>query len=105
AFSLKGTALATGNFKGTVQLWDVATQESITTLTKRAGTVYSVAFSRDGRTLSVDSAGQPVQSWDVAYLVHTVPYLCASPERPLTHREWARYVPQGPAYEKICPQR
>ena len=105
AFSLDGKTLATGNADGTVQLWDIATHQPITTLTSHADEVYSVAFSPDGNTLAVDSAGHAVQLWNVAYLVHTMPYLCESAERSLTRAEWARYVPQGPAYEKLCPER
>ena len=105
AFSLDGKTLATGTFQGIVQLWDVATHRLITTLTSHAGAVYSVAFSTDGNTLAVDSAGRAVQRWNVAYLVHPVRYLCGSAERSLTRPEWARYVPQGPAYENLCPKR
>ena len=103
AFSLDGKTLATGSTDGTVQLWDVTTHQQIITLTRRAGTVYSVAFSADGKTLAIESAGHAVQLWNVAYLVHVVPYLCESVERPLTPAEWARYVPQGPSSQKLCP--
>jgi WD40 repeat protein/transcriptional regulator with XRE-family HTH domain len=102
AFSRNGKTLATGSSDGVVRLWDVANHQPIITLTSRASTVYSVAFSADGKTLAVESAGRAVQLWNVAYLVNAMRYLCESARRSLTHAEWARYVPQGPAYEKLC---
>jgi WD40 repeat protein/transcriptional regulator with XRE-family HTH domain len=102
AFSRDGKTLATGSSQGNVQLWDVATQQLITTLTSRAGAVYSLAFSTDGKTLAVESPGHSVKLWQVPYLVHTEQYLCKLAGRPLTHTEWERYIPQGPAYEKLC---
>ena len=87
---------------GTVQLWDVATQRQITTLTGPAGAVNSVVFSRDGKTLAAGSADHAVRLWDVAYLGNAVPHLCASAGRSLTRAEWARYAPVL-AYQKVCP--
>ena len=102
AFSRDGKTLATGSLRGTVRLWDLATQQPIATLTNRAGPVYSVAFSTDGKTLAVESSGHSTQLWNVAYLVRTPQYLCRLAGRSLTRAEWARYMPQGPAYEKLC---
>ena len=102
AFSRDGKTLATGSIYGSVQLWDVATQQPITTLTNRAGPVDSVAFGPNGETLAVESAGHAVRLWNVAYLVNTAQFLCRSAGRSLTRAEWARYIPQGPAYEKLC---
>ena len=55
AFSpVDATLLATGSWDWTVRLWDVETQHDIATL-RHAGTVSSVAFSRDGSTLAAGS--------------------------------------------------
>jgi len=102
AFSRDGKTLASGNYDGTVWLWDMATRQQIgRPLTGHAGPVSSVAFSPDGKTLA--SVDRMVRLWDVAYLANLVRYLCASLGRSLTHAQWARYVPPGPAYEKVCP--
>jgi WD40 repeat protein len=55
AFSRDGKTLATGNTNGTVQLWDVATQQAIGSSAEHATSVSSVAFSLDGKTLASGS--------------------------------------------------
>jgi WD40 repeat protein len=103
AVSPDGQTLASGNADGTVQLWDVAIHRPITFLTGRVGRIYSVAFSPDGKMLAAGGADGTVRMWDVAYLMDVVPHLCASVGRPLTRAEWARYVPLGTGYQKVCP--
>jgi WD40 repeat protein len=62
-----------------------------------------VAFSPDGETLASVTSDDTIQLWHVGYLVDIVPDLCAPAGRSLTRAEWARYVPPGLAYQKICP--
>jgi WD40 repeat protein len=66
AFSPDGETLAAGSGDGTVQLWDMATEQQIATLTRHHGTVTSVAFSPDGTTLAAGSGDGTVQLWDRA---------------------------------------
>jgi len=105
AFSPNGRTLASGNGDDTVRLWDVATGRQTGALAGHTGPVASVAFSPDGKTLASGSADDTVRLWNVTYVADIVPstYLCASIGRSLTHSEWARYVPRGAAYQRVCP--
>jgi hypothetical protein len=103
AFSPDGKTLATSSQDGLVRLWDVATGRQIgNPLGGQSSAVGAVAFSPDGKTLAAGIV-DTVRLWHVAYLVDIVPQLCASAGRSLTVAEWARYVPPGPAYRKVCP--
>jgi hypothetical protein len=111
AFSADGKTLATGNSDGTVRLWDAATHGQIgKPLKGQVAPVTSLAFSPDGKTLASGSLDGTVRLWNiatqgqnVAKITDLVPHLCASAGRPLTRTEWARYVPQGLAYQRVCP--
>jgi WD40 repeat protein/tRNA A-37 threonylcarbamoyl transferase component Bud32 len=56
--------------KGEVQLWDVGSRNRVgRTIAPGAGTVFAVAFNRDGRLLATGSGGR-LDLWDVATQAH-----------------------------------
>ncbi|MFE7491064.1 trypsin-like peptidase domain-containing protein, partial [Kitasatospora sp. NPDC057541] len=69
AFSQDGT-LATGSNDGTARSWNTTTHESVTRDAphpdEHAATVFSVAFSPDGRTLAAGINYGKAQLWDTA---------------------------------------
>jgi WD40 repeat protein len=68
AFSPDGKTLASSGGEPRVRLWDVATGRKTATLYVTDGGVFSVVFSRDGKTLATGSMGGKgaIRLWDVA---------------------------------------
>ena len=64
AISPDATKLVSASFDGTVKLWDVATHVELKSARLR-GILWTVAYSPDGKTLALGTAGGPVL-WDVA---------------------------------------
>ena len=67
AFSPHGKTLASGNYDGTIRLWNAATGQQIRPpLNGHAGEVNSIAFSHDGKTLASGDSNGTIQLWNVA---------------------------------------
>ncbi|MEO0431305.1 MAG: NACHT domain-containing protein, partial [Cyanobacteria bacterium J06656_5] len=63
AFSPDSKRLAIGDSKGSVQVWDVATNQVVLMCTGHLGEVNSVAFSPDGQRLASGSSDNTVKLW------------------------------------------
>ncbi len=57
--------MASGSGDKTVKLWRVESQKEVTTLQGHDNTVYSVAFSPDGKYLASGSSDNTVKLWSV----------------------------------------
>ncbi|MEU3784718.1 hypothetical protein [Streptomyces sp900129855] len=102
AISADGKTLAVGGEAGSLQLWDIATQEPLgSPLTTSGEEIDTVAFSADGRTVYAGSVHVPLQRYpiDPARAVETV---CARTSGAgLTRAQWRTYAP-GVPYRNVC---
>ncbi|WP_328837907.1 hypothetical protein [Streptomyces europaeiscabiei] len=102
ALSPDGGTLAVGGEAGSLQLWDVATQQPLgRPLTTPGEPIDTVAFGADSGTVYAGSAHVPLQRYtiDPSKAVGTV---CArTGGNGLTRAQWQRYVRDVP-YRKVC---
>src|SRR5262249_42693430 len=56
----------TGDRKGAVKVWDLATLQQVCSLPGHSGEVRRAAFSCDSRTLATCSKDKTIRLWDVA---------------------------------------
>ena len=65
-FSHDGRTIATGNFNGTVKLWDVPSGRLLRTLDGHTDLVYKGVFSPDEKILASCSRDGKIKIWEVA---------------------------------------
>ncbi|MCX5235878.1 hypothetical protein OG824_11750 [Streptomyces prunicolor] len=103
AFSPDGRTLAVAGDGGSLQLWDVATQQPLSSapLTTPGEAISSLAFSPDGSTVYAGSAHVPLQRYAVDP-ERALARVCArTGDAELTRAQWRTYVPDAP-YRRIC---
>ncbi|PSB26485.1 NB-ARC domain-containing protein [Stenomitos frigidus] len=65
AVSPTGDRVALGNENGTVQMWQVSTQQPLLTLPAHTAHVFGLNFTQDGRTLVTGSHDHTIKFWDM----------------------------------------
>ncbi|MFD2691585.1 helix-turn-helix domain-containing protein [Streptomyces phyllanthi] len=103
AFSPDDSTLAVGGDSGTVQLWDIATQQPLgPSLPTPGGSVDTLAFSPDSTTLYAGGEHVPLQRY-VVDPDRAVSLVCSrAGNAELTRAQWRTYVPDRP-YRRVCP--
>jgi len=67
AFSpMDGSTLATGSASGVVQLWDIKERKKISLLGKQSGTIWSLAFTPDGKSVISGGADRTARRWEIS---------------------------------------
>ncbi|MDF3140430.1 MULTISPECIES: helix-turn-helix domain-containing protein [unclassified Streptomyces] len=103
AFSPDGSTLAVGGDAGTVQLWDISTQQPLGPSLPSAGeSVDTLAFSPDSTMLYAGGKHVPLQRY-VVDPDRAVSLVCSrAGNAELTRAQWRTYVPDRP-YMRVCP--
>ncbi|NUP17512.1 MAG: helix-turn-helix domain-containing protein [Streptomyces sp.] len=103
AFSPDGSTLAVGGDAGTVQLWDIATQQPLgPSLPTPGESIDTLAFSPDSTMLYAGGEHVPLQRY-VVDPDRAVSLVCArAGKAELTPAQWRTYVPDRP-YRRVCP--
>ncbi|MDX3709190.1 helix-turn-helix domain-containing protein [Streptomyces europaeiscabiei] len=102
AFSPDGDTLAVGGDAGTLQLWDIATQQPLgPPLPTPGGSIDTLAFSPDSTLLYAGGKRVPLQRY-VVDPDRAVSLVCArAGNTELTRAQWRTYVPDRP-YRRVC---
>jgi WD40 repeat protein len=96
AFSPDGTLIAAGGFDNSVGIWKWRTAGTPhEVLIDRPRTVWSLAFSNDGRTLYVMHAGRELRIWDVETWQYRFKFELQSSANKLTISGDGRYLAVG----------
>ncbi|MGH8933965.1 MAG: WD40 repeat domain-containing protein [Egibacteraceae bacterium] len=64
AFSPDGRTIGSGDFDGTVRLWDVQSRQHIRTLTGHTDSVQTIVFSPDGTMIASAGGDRTIRLWD-----------------------------------------
>ncbi|MFD5478655.1 nSTAND1 domain-containing NTPase [Streptomyces hawaiiensis] len=102
AVSPDGRTMAVGGEAGSLQLWDVATQQPLGGLLTTPGeAIDTVAFAADSSVLYAGSAHVPLQRYTIEPSKAVASVCARSGGDRLTPAQWRTYVPDVP-YRRVC---
>ncbi|WP_149827667.1 hypothetical protein [Streptomyces tailanensis] len=102
AISPDGRTLAVGGEAGSLQLWDIATQQPLgRPLTTPGDAIVTVAFSADSGTLYAGSAHAPLQRYPIDPSTAAGAVCARTGGDGLTRAQWRTYVRDVP-YRRVC---
>ena len=102
AVSPDGRTLAVGGEAGSVQLWDIATQQPLGgPLTTPGEAIDTVAFAADGSAVYAGSAHVPLQRYTIEPSKAVASVCARAGAAGLTRAQWRTYVPDVP-YRRVC---
>ena len=78
SINLDATILA-GVSSSRILLWDIATEIEVASLTGHTSTIYSLAFSPDGKILASGSSDRTIRLWDLSTHVNITPSTVEAP--------------------------
>jgi WD40 repeat protein len=101
AFSRDGRTLAVGGARGTLQLWDVVSNQSLgAALTTPGDRIMSLSFSPDGNILYAAGSHVVHQRYELVP-ERIADSVCDRAGGGFSPVEWRTYIPSFP-YRKIC---
>ncbi|MCD9879749.1 WD40 repeat domain-containing protein [Streptomyces guryensis] len=102
AVSPDGRTLAVGGEAGSLQLWDIATQQPLgAPVTTPGEAIDTLAFSADSDTVYAGSAHVPLQRYSIDPTRAAKSVCARTGNAGLTRAQWRTYVP-GVSYRKVC---
>ncbi|MGY1498440.1 nSTAND1 domain-containing NTPase [Streptomyces sp. QTS52] len=102
AVSPDGRTLAVGGEAGSLQLWDLATQQPLGgPLTTRGEAIDSVAFAADSGTVYAGSVHVPLQRYTIEPSKAVASVCARAGGAELTRAQWRTYVRDVP-YRRVC---
>ncbi|WP_328744175.1 nSTAND1 domain-containing NTPase [Streptomyces sp. NBC_00285] len=102
AFSPDGNTLAVAGDLGSLQLWDTASHQALSTVTTPGEGITALAFNPDGSALYSAGTHVPLRTYPVTPS-YAVAQICARTAGSLSPTQWHTLIPDA-GYRSVCPR-